>query len=653
VKSSVAAVVLFLSVSARADVWDPPIAAELAMKTPEIEPQADAEALLWDVRVSHELNEGLGRTEEWHYLRIKIFSEAGRDRLGTVDIPYATNQSVSHIAGRTIRPDGSVAELRKESVYERTLAKAGAVKVNVKSFALPGVEVGSIIEYRWKQTTEYGVHMELKLDFQRDIPVHLVRYHIRPITDPEFPLGMGSLGMNVSMSPIVKEKDGYYVTSASRIPAFKEERDMPPEAMVRPWMLVYYSLSQGETPQRYWETLGKRLYQGYSGAIKVNSEIRAAAAAAVKDVPPDDEARLRKLFDFLAVEVANTSYALDEGAAASRPRTEENQNTADTWKQKAGTSYDVTLLYIAFAEALGYEARLARVSRRDFGGFVPRLTHTYFLRDSVVAVKVAGAWKFCDPGYPFLPFGLLYASEQGQAAIVTDPKRPELVSLPIAPPEASETRREGTLKLAADGTLEGDVRVSYSGYFASWRKAQYQRQAVAQSDEAARDTLKRWFGASEVSDVKLAGLTPSDPLTIACRVKISGYAQRAGQRLLLQSAFFNRGDEPRYTASERRHPVEFDNAWLEHDTLTFELPEGFSLESPEAPGGMSISGVGEYSTRMGTSADGRTLHYERRFDFGRGGRLSFSAAAYAKIRAAFDNVRELDSHMLALKQESR
>ena len=651
-KGPVAAVVLLVSVSARADEWGPPIAAELAMKAAEIEPQAAAEALLWDVRVSHELNEGLGRTEEWHHLRLKVFSEPGRDRLGTVDIPFTTNQSVSDIAGRTIRPDGSIAELRKESVYERTVVKAGGVKVNVKSFALPGLEVGSIIEYRWKQTNEYGVHRDLKLEFQRDIPVHLVQYHIRPITDPEFPMGMASLGMNVSLAPFAKEKDGYFVTSASRIPAFKEERDMPPEAMVRPWMLVYYSLSQGEEPHRYWESYGKRLYQGYSGAIKVNSEIRAAAAAAVKDAMPDDETRLRKVFDFLAAEVVNTSYDLDEGAATSRPRRKENQNTADTWRQKAGTSYDLLLLYIAFAEALGYEARLVQVSRRDSGGFVPKLTHTYFLRDSVVAVKVAGAWRFCDPGYPFLPFGMLHRSEQGQVALVADPKRPEFVSVPVAPPEASVTRREGTFRLAVDGALEGDVRVTETGY-STWRKAQYRRQTAAQREEAAREMLKRWFGASEVSEVEVAGLAPSEPLTMACRVKLTEYAQRAGQRLLIQAAFFNRGGGPRYTASERRHPVEFDNAWTEHDTLTFELPEGFSIESPGAPGGVSITGVGEYSTVMTTTADGRTLHYERRFDFGRGGHLSFPAAIYPKIKAAFDKVRELDEHMLALNRVSR
>ena len=99
-KSSVAAVVLLCVVSSGwGDDWAPPSAAELAMKAPEIEPQADAEALLWDVRVSHDLYEGGGRTEQWQYLRVKIFSEAGRDRLGTVDIPYGTNHASSRRNG--------------------------------------------------------------------------------------------------------------------------------------------------------------------------------------------------------------------------------------------------------------------------------------------------------------------------------------------------------------------------------------------------------------------------------------------------------------------------------------------------------------------------------------------------------------------------
>lgn len=650
-KSHVAAVVLLLVPCVRADDWPPPNPAELAMQAPQIEPQADAEALLWEVYVTHELNESMARTLMSHYLRIKVFSEAGRDRLGTVEIPYGRYHSISDISGRTIRPDGSAVELKKESVYDSTVAKAGGTELKAKSFALPGLEVGSIIEYRWKETIEYAVARYFRLEFQREIPIHLVRYHIKPITDPGFPYGMGVLDMNLKSTPMAKEKGGYFMTSAARIPAFREEPDMPPEAGVKPWLLVYYSDSS-EPPDKYWPALGKRVFEGYEGSIKLNAEMRKAAQEAVKGAA-DDEARLRTLFDFVRSTIANTSYDLAEGAPSGPTKDVDNSTTADTWKRRTGSAYEINLLFIALAESLGYEARLARVSSREFGGFPRNFPDTYFLRNYNVAVKLKGAWTFCDPGYPYLPFGMLHWNEQGQAALIAHPKLPELVVTPVAAPDASETRREGKLKLAPDGALEGELRLAYSGHAATSRRSRYRSQAAAQREEAARDSVKRAVGAGEVTDVVLDGLAGSGPLTIACRVKIPGYAQRTGQRMFLQSALFNRNASTRYSASERRYPVMFVNAWAEHDTLSYELPQGYALESPEAPGSMSVKDVGEYTTRMSVSADGRTLHYERRFDFGRGGHLMFPAGAYPSLKQVFDRLRELDGHSLSLKQASR
>jgi hypothetical protein len=143
-------------------------------------------------------------------------------------------------------------------------------------------------------------------------------------------------------------------------------------------------------------------------------------------------------------------------------------------------------------------------------------------------------------------------------------------------------------------------------------------------------------GASEVTDVVLDGLAGSGPLTIACRVKIPGYAQRTGQRLFLQSALFNRKAPARYSATERRHPVMLENAWAEHDSLSYELPQGYALESPEAPGGLSITGVGEYVTHMSLSADGRTRTTSAA-DFGRGGNLCSGKRHQASSR--FDRLR--------------
>jgi hypothetical protein len=490
-----------------------------------------------------------------------------------------------------------------------------------------------------------------RLEFQRDIPVHTVRYHVKPIVDARFPYGMGGLSLNMRPAPFTKERDGFYVTSVTGIPAQKEEEDMPPPTAVRPWMLIYYVPDSRETPEQYWQTLGKQIYDGYRDSIKVNAEMRAAAAEAVKGAP-DDEARLRMLFDYVTTEFKNNFYDPDEAEAGQR-RDKENRTTLDTWKQRRGTPYDLTMLFIAFAGALDYEARLARVAMADVGGFDPKHKDTYFLRGYDAAVKMKGAWQFCDPANPLLPFGMLRWNEQGQAALVADPKHPELVTTPVAPPDASETRREGSFKLSADGTLQGQVRLIYSGHSASGRKYRYRLQSPAEREEAVRKSVKDYYGASEVTAVALDGLTRAAPLTISYELKIPGYAQRTGRRLLLQSAFFHRRDAPRYSTTERTYPVVFENAWSEKDVITYELPQGFTLEEPEAPGGFKISDVAAYDAKMSASADNRVLRYERTFDFGRAGKLAFPVSAYSGLKQAFDRMHELDNHTLVLRQESR
>jgi hypothetical protein len=153
----------------------------------------------------------------------------------------------------------------------------------------------------------------------------------------------------------------------------------------------------------------------------------------------DDEARLRTLFDFVRSTIDNTSYDLAEGASSGPTKDVDNSTTADTWKRRAGTAYDINLLFIALAESLGYEARLARVSSREFGGFSRNFPDTYFLRTHNVAVKLKGAWTFCDPGYPYLPPDAAL-NEQGQAALIAHPKLPSWCDAG-RPPDAADAAR--------------------------------------------------------------------------------------------------------------------------------------------------------------------------------------------------------------------
>src|SRR5260370_12408883 len=102
-----------LSAAAFAEDWKPIDPAQLLMKSPVVQKDADEEAIFWEVRVTDEDKGYEYHTVLNHYLRIKIFTDRGRETQSKIDIPYASSIDISDVAGRTIKPDGTIVELKK------------------------------------------------------------------------------------------------------------------------------------------------------------------------------------------------------------------------------------------------------------------------------------------------------------------------------------------------------------------------------------------------------------------------------------------------------------------------------------------------------------------------------------------------------------
>src|SRR5438876_11615605 len=74
-----------INASAGGEEWRPVEPAELALKKPMVDPDADAEAIFWDIRVD---DGGESNLVLSHYIRIKIFTERGREQESKIDIPF-------------------------------------------------------------------------------------------------------------------------------------------------------------------------------------------------------------------------------------------------------------------------------------------------------------------------------------------------------------------------------------------------------------------------------------------------------------------------------------------------------------------------------------------------------------------------------------
>jgi hypothetical protein len=87
------------------------------------------------------------------YTRLKVLTERGKE-FSNVELQFAhvsdgAGFTVEDIQGRTIHSDGTIIPFTGKP-YEKLIEKTQGVKVMAKVFTMPDVQVGSIIEYRYK-----------------------------------------------------------------------------------------------------------------------------------------------------------------------------------------------------------------------------------------------------------------------------------------------------------------------------------------------------------------------------------------------------------------------------------------------------------------------------------------------------------------------
>jgi transglutaminase-like putative cysteine protease len=638
--------------TANAADWPLIAPADLSLTKPRIDPNADAEVLLWDVRVTDSDNLDQVATILQHHLRIKIFTDRGREAHSKVDITYSNDARVRDVEGRTVSSTGVVTELRGQDIFDRTVIEASGFTLKAKSFVLPAAVPGSIIEYRWREIRDNSLSDGVELPFYRDIPVHVVRYHIKPLAVRDLGYQMRNQQFNLATQLTMNREDGGYAgIELTNVAAIRREPLMPPSLSLGPWMLLYYAdLATADRPlNRFWLEFGKDAYGAYKPRIRVTGPIRTTAADATKGAASTQD-KIDALVRFVRAKVTRD----DVGGAGSRRR-KDNKDAADTLSRGAGDGIDQTMLFAALASAAGLDARLALLPDRSDFLSQPGMKQPYFLRHLAVGVRDGSTWRFVDPANRYAKGGQLAWRYEGLYALLLDEKTPEFVAVPAAEPALSTRKRTAALKLLEDGTLEGDVMLEYTGQIAAQRRDRDADNTAAERERTfTEDFVKRLPGA-ELSAFTIANLdNPEDPYTIRFKLRAPGYGQRTGSRLFVQPAVIQRGAEAIFTASARQYHVYFPFAYSEEDTVTIELPEGYEVEADSGPATGALNGgtIAFYLPKVAVSPDMRRVTYTRSLAFGGNGNLLFQVPDYAAVKGFFGDVDRGDAYTVALRRRS-
>ena len=633
--------------------WRPVTPEELALKAPTVDRGSDAEALSYEVEVEDESR--FEHTIRRHTLRVKIYNERGKAAFAQVNIFHNNKVAISYVAARTVRPDGTSVEVKDSDIFERTVARGKGEKVEATSFALPAVEVGSIVDYRWTEFRHESFTHYAVIPIQLAVPIQQLRFVVRP--PDQIPPGyrMRVQGLGVPLGPrkdeLGSKAQSLSVWTVVNIPAFVEEPDMPPEGTSRASIFVRYTDKDSETVEGFWSAWSKEFHREFGKATKASKALEPT----VKDIVIDAKApmeKARRICEFCRDQIKR----LEDDASGLTPdqvrETKPNKTPEETVARRIGTDREIVEAFGALAATAGLATRVVALPDRSKTFFHPQVFNPRLLDNVVIAVEIDGQWRYFDPSETYVNCGRLRWQNEGVQARVIDSSGGAFVDIPMTPASDSVTRRSAKLRLAEDGTLEGDVALDYRGHVSEERKELYDAETPERREELLREALKERMNAAEVSQVRFEDVTrPGDMMSIAYHVRVPGYARRTGKRLFLQPSYFRYGYAPRFTALTRKNPVCFDYPWSEKDEIDIELPSGFDLENADAPADLKVGDVVLSSMKLAvTTGTPRVLKVERQFSFGGTGSVLFQPNAYEDLKGVFDILHSSDNHMLTLRQ---
>ena len=631
--------------------WAPISAQDLALKDSPVSPGEPAMILHYEV-----VNDN-SNSSETIFKRIKIFREEGK-KFADIEIAYFEKETqVEDIRGSVTSPDGKT-ENFSGVIYDKEIVKMKKFRWSAKTFTLPNVGVGSIIEYSYRlhwhakfpdvlrnpssyRITEAFAFAAARWPIQHELSVLYSHFVLHPIK------GARSITVkhNLPTDAILRNlPDGTVELTVEKIPAIQKEDFSPPEDSLMIRADVFYILGFYSDPKYYWQGLAKRQAESLDAFIGKPKDVQKEVD---KLLSPGDseETKLRKIYDRVQ-QIRALAYEPEKTKKERKQlNLKENKNAEDVLSHGYAFEHEINWTFVALARAAGFWAYPLRIASRNRSVFTPERPDARQLTSSAVEVVVPSGTIFLDPETPYCRFGLLPWEDTDAGGIRLDRSSGQIESTPKPKSTEAITRRNADLKVDADGNLEGILTITFDG-----QEALSRRIHAIDLDEAARrkileEAVQRLLAQGSV--VKLISAEPwqasESPLKAQFQIQVPNYATKTGQRLVLPLGIFHSNIKNPFASVRRTNPIAFEYPYERYEEITMALPPDWQIESLPS---RTILDRGAAFYESSVEKQGNLLRLKRTI------KMQFyylPADRYLVLRRFFDEVRTGDEQQAILK----
>jgi hypothetical protein len=622
------------------DDWLPVPPADLALKDNPAQPGAHAMILYRESAV----NSTHATVDE--YYRIKIFTEEGTTA-GNVEIPFLKgNTDITNIRGRTIQPDGKITVFDGKP-FEKTVVKASGYKFLAKSFTLPDVHPGCIIEYKYRDQGNPAFYYNNSWVVSQELFTRDARFSIAPFVG-RLALVYRTFGLPAGVTP-QKQSNGSWVMDIHNIMGIQEEQLMPPETTLQVRVEFFYVSSDTpdqETAEHYWNRIGKRWSEEIDAFVNKKGALEKDLSQTVGPNEPP-EARLQKIYARVQ-KLRNLS--MEEWKTEKEGKQEQlkpNVTVEDVLKHGYATALEMNYAFVGLARAAGFTAQMVFVAPRNHNFFYPNMRDAHELSANLVWVRAGTKEYFLDPASSFAPFGLLPWYETNTKGMRVTKEGAEMISTPVPATSDATIVRHAALELDEDGLASGKINLELTGQSAAiWREDERHEDETGRK-KAFENQFKEWLPAGSTVDVTNIKNWEDDtlPIEVEATAKIPNFGTSAGRRMLVPVSPFQATQASAFHSQDRVNSIYFSFPSEEIDDVKIESPGSYKVET--VPPARKLS-PGPISYEISVTPQGNMMEMKRHLVLGG---MMFPADSYPALRSFFNSVKSNDEAQVVFQHD--
>ncbi|NID08731.1 transglutaminase [Fibrivirga algicola] len=573
-----------------------------------------------------------------YYSRIRINKKSGY-RHATVQVPL---WGVAARAEYMANIEGVTHTLRNGQVTTQRMDKSAIVldqstaDMAVQKFTLPGVEEGSIIEYRYIVYSP-ATATPHSWRFQQQIPVLWSDYkltlsnyfYLKIILGGYLPLTINtakpiSFGL---VNGLGNEGAMVYHFAVANAPAFRNEPFIttPTDYLSK----IDFELAKIEIPGNVLETYSLSwadvdrtlLTKSTFGEQYQKASFLRDVADAIKAKHPDADTLGR----------VGAAYAYVRNTLTWN---EENSLLSDRLKRvlelKKGTVSDLNFTLIGLLRELNIDANPVILSTRSHGAVNKEYGLLRQFNYVVAHLMLDGKDFMLDATDRFIKPGVLPERALNQTGRLILPEgKSRFVSL--LPTERDIEAKVVTLTVTEDGTTTGTLRHSYGGYGAVDARKSYSLRGETNFVADVKRKKPNW----QVEQVEFANVDdPAASMTVDYKLAVTDVVQVVGDRMYLHPMMTEGQADNPFKQLVRQYPVDFGAPFDETFTATYTLPEGYRVDELPAPLALSLPNNGGRFTYQ-VQQIGRQLSVSSRITIRK---PVFLADEYSMLKELYDKI---------------